>query len=734
MRSFFLIAFSSIILNVSGQDYNVTGPYTSPTRTTCGAGNDCGLESSEDHQYQVTIPTTGNWTFSLCASSYDTRLYLGSTLCSGDLGFNDDACGLQSEVTATLTPGTYHVTIEGWSGSCGDYILDISTVVSGGPGSDCSAPIALNSSLLPYSHLGQNTNAYGDNYSISTCSNSYIGGDEVIYTYTAGAVAESLDIAATFTASWGGIHVLDDCPDVATTCIASSLAGTATSASVNCINIPAGETYYIVLSTFPSPQNVGYDLTIDTCVPAGPEDDCAGAIPAMCGDVLTGNTSGYNADVVPFCGTGDGSGGGIWYNFIGTGDFITASLCGSDFDTKIRVYEGTCPSLVCVDGSDDDCGSQSETSFLSSVGTSYYILVHGFGSATGNYILTITCGTPPVPGAEDCAGAVTVCSSATFTGNSTGSGSYEDLNTGNADCLSVEHQSSWYFFQAATPGTIAFEIITAVDYDFAVWGPYSGTPECAPSGTPLRCSFSGTNGNTGLQTGSGDISEGAGGDAWVDPINAVAGNTYVLVIDNWSQDFSSFDLNWNLGGGATLECTPLPIELLTFSGQAHKDVNILEWTTVSEVNNAFFTIERSRDGTDFIAIGTEHGAGNSSELLDYSFVDSRPLQGENYYRLKQTDHDGSYEYFNTILVTQKSFSGTIEVFPNPVKDQLILLDHDYHKEKATARISTIRGERLLEFPLSQERTLVDVTDWQQGLYILEVNSIYETFTQMFLKE
>ncbi|HIA36898.1 MAG TPA: hypothetical protein EYN89_09290, partial [Flavobacteriales bacterium] len=106
-------------------DFLVLAPYNSPLRSTCGAGNDCSLQSTEEHIYKVNILTSGTWTFSLCGSSFDTWIYVGSSLCSNDIGNNDDFCSTRSEVTAAITAGTYYVTIEGYSG-CGNYILNIS--------------------------------------------------------------------------------------------------------------------------------------------------------------------------------------------------------------------------------------------------------------------------------------------------------------------------------------------------------------------------------------------------------------------------------------------------------------------------------------------------------------------------------------------------------------------------------------------------------------------------------
>jgi hypothetical protein len=77
---------------------------------------------------------------------------------------------------------------------------------------------------------------------------------------------------------------------------------------------------------------------------------------------------------------------------------------------------------------------------------------------------------------------------------------------------------------------------------------------------------------------------------------------------------------------------------------------VLEWATGSEINNDFFTIERSLDVEHAEIIGYLDGAGNSTQTLWYSFVDQNPLPGISYYRLKQTDFDGKFEYFDWVAV------------------------------------------------------------------------------------
>jgi len=129
-------------------------------------------------------------------------------------------------------------------------------------------------------------------------------------------------------------------------------------------------------------------------------DLCSDAIDlgSNCSITVSGTTVGATIDPVDACGTPI-TAPGVWYTIEGVGRDMTASTCNdATFDTKISVYSGTCGALVCVGGLDDSpgCGGFT-TSFTwpSTLGTTYYILVHGFGSATGDFNLTVSSLTSP---------------------------------------------------------------------------------------------------------------------------------------------------------------------------------------------------------------------------------------------------------------------------------------------------------------------------------------------------
>ena len=110
-----------------------------------------------------------------------------------------------------------------------------------------------------------------------------------------------------------------------------------------------------------------------------------------------------------------------------------------------------------------------------------------------------------------------------------------------------------------------------------------------------------------------------------------------------------------------IQATVLPIALESMTGQQEGELVTLDWTTEWELNNDYFTIERSFDGVDFEAIGTVYGSGTTEEAVDYQFVDRTALQtaagNVAYYRLVQTDFDGTTAVANTISVELRAKKG-----------------------------------------------------------------------------
>lgn len=131
---------------------------------------------------------------------------------------------------------------------------------------------------------------------------------------------------------------------------------------------------------------------------------------------------------------------------------------------------------------------------------------------------------------------------------------------------------------------------------------------------------------------------------------------------------------------------PLPVTLVSFSAAcADGDVG-LRWATASEINNDYFTIDRSVDLQLWEELGRVYGAGNSNALLQYTLTDERPAAHTTYYRLTQTDYDGTSESFKPVSVyCQGEAENRLAVFPNPA-DQYFTVGITVTEEQPKARL------------------------------------------------
>jgi hypothetical protein len=145
---------------------------------------------------------------------------------------------------------------------------------------------------------------------------------------------------------------------------------------------------------------------------------------------------------------------------------------------------------------------------------------------------------------------------------------------------------------------------------------------------------------------------------WFPPMS---GQNNPTATTTFTPGISSFNNWWTLSAASS----PLPVDLLSFKASVQGDQVNLDWATATEINNDYFTVERSKNGSGFEPLGIVSGAGNSSSVIHYSFTDHHPLQGPNYYRIKQTDYDGQYSYSETRLVLFRE-ELSYSVYPNPI--------------------------------------------------------------------
>lgn len=167
----------------------------------------------------------------------------------------------------------------------------------------------------------------------------------------------------------------------------------------------------------------------------------------------------------------------------------------------------------------------------------------------------------------------------------------------------------------------------------------------------------------------------------------------------------------------------LPIILASFDVSSNSKSVTINWTTASEENNDYFTIERSADGRSFHELAIVSGAGTSYEILDYSYSDNNPFQGVSYYRLKQTDYDGTNETFKVAAVEFYGKSDAIKVIQSGNMNELKVYSNLDEENKAT--IYDAMGRISKTFILQQGENNFDLSAFsnKSGIYILRVTNV-----------
>lgn len=184
--------------------------------------------------------------------------------------------------------------------------------------------------------------------------------------------------------------------------------------------------------------------------------------------------------------------------------------------------------------------------------------------------------------------------------------------------------------------------------------------------------------------------------------------------------------------------TPLPVEITEFNVNCDENKTILTWTTASETNNKYFTLERSFDLKNWESIATIDGAGNSNSVKHYFYTDNKPSAEMLYYRLKQTDFDGQTEVFIPISANCKDEFTAFTCYPNPFTDQLNVVAKNIYSDEVDVTIRNIMGQivtqqRINKDEISQNNFTLDLGSLSQGTYSIEFKAGNYIDTQKILK-
>lgn len=208
------------------------------------------------------------------------------------------------------------------------------------------------------------------------------------------------------------------------------------------------------------------------------------------------------------------------------------------------------------------------------------------------------------------------------------------------------------------------------------------------------------------------------------PLTWTATTTANITV-HWSKNVScDGDIFDHTGTGVRL--TPLPISIKDFSGRFVPKTGVeINLTTAQEVNNDKIILERAIDANQFTTIETVDGQGNSSSETNYTFIDENPNNGNNYYRIKQIDYDGTSTYSDVISVNVPAkYENRLELFKisnNRYKLKSV-------KNTVDVEVFNINGQKIMNKIGLRENDEIDLQELNAGMYIIRLNDNFKSMS------
>lgn len=207
--------------------------------------------------------------------------------------------------------------------------------------------------------------------------------------------------------------------------------------------------------------------------------------------------------------------------------------------------------------------------------------------------------------------------------------------------------------------------------------------------------------------------------------------------------FASYNFNNNADDGyytiGTMNYTvsPLPIELLSFDAIMNNKQVDVTWSTATETNNDYYTIEKSKDGIHFEALSIVDAAGNSSSIINYKDIDTNPFEGISYYRLKQTDFNGTFTYSKIVAVNYSFTKDGFTIFPNPTQGEINITFEDLEQKEVLVVIRDISGKECFsKVIITQEHQQLIGIDSEHklaaGTYIITASSNNKLYSKKLI--
>jgi Secretion system C-terminal sorting domain len=632
-------------------------------------------------QYYSFNATAGTpYSFSFCLGGgaadpmADTQITIQTNAgvpVGGPTGFNDDACGLPSHLTYWIAPSTatYRVLVTEFNCVVGAYVntLAYKSEVPLGTGNVCASSRVIPS--LPFAADGLATCGRGDTYTSALPPMSpYMDGEDMIFSY-AGTAGQCLSIILSNTYADVGLFLYNGCPSSGGTCIASNVNSLGNPA-IQGFTLLSTTTYYILVSNLPGWNCTPFDIDVVACPPppvtAGSTCGNAYVVPSLPFERLGYTTCGYGNDytggacVSPYLGGEDY----VFSYTVAGPQCIDIRLSGTDLWVGVFVTRG-CPNLggsTCIDASVNPSGNTFSRFVNLPVAGTYYIVIDTWPTPTcTDFNIHIDpcsqpCASSPVGG--------DLCSTAPLLSNPLDSicGVTSPAPVYNADspgnlasnfCGSIEN-NQWFRFQAtATTMTLNVDVSSCAN-SFGIQAQIFSTPNCT-NFTPIGTCYNPMGPWDGVISASG----------------LTIGSIYYLMVDGFAGDECNFLIT---------NSQLLPVEFSDLTFDVSGDEIILNWSTLSEQQNAGFYVQRGewynsaeRLSIKFQDISFIEGQGNSTVFNPYTYTDQPEWQaGKYYYRIRQVDLNGSSSFSNIVEVTPSlpEYDELLNVYPNPANESV----------------------------------------------------------------
>ena len=220
-----------------------------------------------------------------------------------------------------------------------------------------------------------------------------------------------------------------------------------------------------------------------------------------------------------------------------------------------------------------------------------------------------------------------------------------------------------------------------------------------------------------------------GGTASVDSYNEVEHSVITLTGIEIPSDPNRSAEGVIITLGSKNDNTVLPIELTSFTASCDGRSTLVEWTTASERNNDYFSLERSDDAINFTEIARVAGAGNSIEPLDYSYTDYGIHGGDNYYRLVQVDYDGTRTASEIVVancIELEVAEPDVQAYPNPFNDELTVVLDNFDNRAATIEVYDMLGKLIytnkIAAPQNSYETILNLSNLPPAAYTVRVST------------